>query len=357
MKILLFGEYSGLFNSLKDGLINLGHDVFLVSNGDYHKNYPSDYRYDMYFKGKIGNAVSLINVFTHLKLFSGFDVVLIISVNPLFKQSISKVFIEYLIHNNKKVFISGAGLNTYSFNFWSNSFNSKYNEYTKLDYEGAPHKYAFPFKVNKSRLGIEKKIFDNINGYIPIMYEYSEPYRDYNNLIKTIPIPINLSKFEYKPNFVNKKIVFFHGITRACKGGKYILEAFDLLSKKYSKEAEFIAKGGLPFNEYMELIERTNVILDDANAYSLGMNGLFSMAKGKIVMGGAEPVANAELGYEYCPAINLTSNVKSIINSVENIIERKMELEQIGYLSRRFVEEYHDYNKVAQEYVNVFETY
>lgn len=357
MKILLFGEYSGLFNCLKDGLVALGHDVFLASNGDYHKNYPSDFRYDRHVKGKFGNAVSLFNVFTHLKLFSGYDVVLIVSINPLFKLQISTTFINYLIENNKKVFLSGAGLNTFSFDFWLNKVGSKYHEYTKLDYEGAHHKYAFPFNVSSKRLSREIDVMKKLNGYIPIMYEYSEPYREFSNLLKTIPIPINTSQFIYQPNIVRDKIVFFHGLTRACKGGKYILQAFEILKRKYSNEAEFIAAGGLPFNEYMALIEKTNVVLDDANAYSLGMNALFSMAKGKIVMGGAEKIANEELGYNNCPAINLTKDVKSIVSSIESIIEQKNDIEKLGYESRKFVEEHHDYIQVAKEYITLFENY
>ena len=43
MKILLVGEYSGLHNSLKEGLIQLNHKVTLVSSGDNFKNYPSDF--------------------------------------------------------------------------------------------------------------------------------------------------------------------------------------------------------------------------------------------------------------------------------------------------------------------------
>lgn len=31
MKILLFGEFSGFFNCLKDGLMALGHEVFLLA--------------------------------------------------------------------------------------------------------------------------------------------------------------------------------------------------------------------------------------------------------------------------------------------------------------------------------------
>jgi len=357
MKILLFGEYSGLFNNLKDGLVTLGHNVFLASNGDGYRNYPSDYRYDMHIKGKLGNAVGIFNVFTNLKMFSGYDIVFVVAPNPLFKISISNELFNYLVKNNEKVFICGAGLYTNSFNFWYNNINSKYYEYTHADYNGAPNKYAFPFYVTPKRLKLELNILNKLNGLIPIMYEYSEPFRDFPKLLKTVPIPINLSKFEYKPNIVKGKIVFFHGLTRPCKGGEYILKAFDFLSKKYSNHAEFIAKGGLPFKDYMELIDRTNVVLDDTNAYSLGMNALFSMAKGKIVMGGAEDVANKELGYEHCPAINLTKDVNQIILAIDNIIENKNYIEQIGFESRKLVEEYHNYIKVAEEYTKLFEKF
>ena len=42
MRILLIGEYSRLHNSLKRGLVELGHDVTLVGTGDLFKNYPVD---------------------------------------------------------------------------------------------------------------------------------------------------------------------------------------------------------------------------------------------------------------------------------------------------------------------------
>jgi hypothetical protein len=42
MKILLVGEYSRLHNSLKEGLLVLGHEVTLISTGDYFKDFPSD---------------------------------------------------------------------------------------------------------------------------------------------------------------------------------------------------------------------------------------------------------------------------------------------------------------------------
>ena len=43
MKILLLGEYSRLHNSLKEGLVALGHEVTIVGCGDKFKKFPVDY--------------------------------------------------------------------------------------------------------------------------------------------------------------------------------------------------------------------------------------------------------------------------------------------------------------------------
>ena len=40
MKILLLGDYSSLHNYLKKGLVELGHEVTLLSNGDGWKKIP-----------------------------------------------------------------------------------------------------------------------------------------------------------------------------------------------------------------------------------------------------------------------------------------------------------------------------
>ena len=42
MKILLIGEYSNVHATLATGLRELGHQVTVISNGDFWKNYPRD---------------------------------------------------------------------------------------------------------------------------------------------------------------------------------------------------------------------------------------------------------------------------------------------------------------------------
>ena len=307
----------------------------------------------MHVKGRLGNAVSLINVFTHLNKFKGFDIVLIISTSPLFRRFFNNKIFDFLIKNNGKVYLSGAGLNANSFDFWHNDNNSKYYFYTQGYLDSVNKKFSL-YNNNKLKES-ELILFNKIERYIPIMYEYAEPFRTFLKFQETIPIPINLSKFNYKTNIVNKKIVFFHGLSRACKGGEFIIKAFEILSKKYPNDADFFCKGGLLFDDYLQLLQKTNVVLDDVNAYSLGMNGLFSMAQGKIVMGGAESLASKELNYSFCPAINLTRDVNQIVLAVESVLENRNSIEEIGYNSRMFVEKHHDHINIAKKYINLWE--
>ncbi len=361
MKILLYGEFSGLFNCLKDGLIANGHEVFLASGGDGPKNYPSDFRWDAFqyqkYIGKLYHLLEIKNIWKNRSLLKGYDAVLLISpTNPFGTIPLIKPIYDYLFKNNGKVFLCGTALFPIGLKYWYET-NEKYHYYVAGDFQDRPA--LRNFIDNPKYIEWEKYVLDHINGYIPIWYEYAQPYRDFARITPTVRIPINVNKFDYIPNRVNEKIVFFCGVSSRpiSKGNPIILKAFDKLRDKYKNEAEFISAGGLPFNEYMNLVSRINVILDDANSYSIAMNGLFSLAKGKIVMGGAEPIANKELGLEWNPVYNLCPDVDQICSCIEDVISKKDEIEQMGLNGRKFVEEYHDYRDIAKQYVDIFEKY
>lgn len=358
MKILLFGEYSGLFNNLKDGLLKLGHDVFLASDGNLWKQYPSDFRWDTKPNlGKLKFPIQMSNIFLHKEYFVGYDVVLLIAPTIFSGYTLpNKLAYNFLKKHNGKVYLSGAGMTGIIFDYWYEKEYEKYHSYVSGYLENLKSPKKCMFYQNKKLKKWEDKLLNNVNGYIPIWYEYAQPLREFSTLKNTIPIPINVDVLEYKPNIIKNKIVFFHGKTSrpGPKGEKYIIGAFDKLRDKYSDVADFLCEGGLPFAEYIQLLDRQNVVLDDANSCSLGMNALSSMAKGKIVMGGAEQIANEELGYNYNPAINLQPDINQIAHCIEYIIAHKSDLEEMGYKSRMFVEEHHNYIKVAQQYIDIW---
>lgn len=353
MRILLIGEYSGLFNCLKDGLISIGHEVFLASDGDGYRDYPSDFRWDVKIKSStLKQILSFAKVLLNIRLFKGYDVVMFVSTRVLYYRFFplfNKLFYKYVIKSNKKSYICDSGLDFIGYKYWFEHKESKYYYYTLGYYNQKTQK---SWLLNSKAELIEYHIRNNVDGLIPIWYEYAEPYRYFSNIKNAIRIPINLDKFTYTPNIVQGKIVFFHGLTRVCKGGIYIQQAFDLMREKYSDVAEFVCDGGLPFDEYMKITSRANCILDDVNSYSFSMNALFAMARGKIYMGGAEPEGNQELGYEECPVINLTRDVNQICEAIEYVIVNKHRIEEMGYASRKFVEKYHNHIDVAHQYID-----
>lgn len=360
MNILLVGEFSGLFNCLQEGLKALGHKVTLISDGNGFKNYPSDFRYDMHVLNKIkgiGGPLKVLNLWLHRYLLRGYDVVFFVDFSTFSRHVILNARLyKYIIKHNNKVFVCGAGDTALMVKYWINT-NEKYYDYVKgiVNYHATKgHVRLYP---NKKLEEWEDWLLNNIDGYIPIWYEYAQPFRNYKSLKATVRIPIPYKNFEYKPNLVNGKIIFFHGVpTREeAKGTLYIREAFKRMEGKYGDVAEFHCAGGLPFNEYMDLISRTNVVVDDAQSYSIAMNGLFSMAKGKIIMGGAEPEGNKELGIENVnPVFNITNNVNQICSQIEYIIKNKDKIEEWGLASRKFVEKYHDHIEIAKQYERIF---
>lgn len=353
MRVLLVGEYSGLFNCLKDGLVKLGHEVYLASDGDAYRNYPSDFRWDVKVNSyTLKNLLSFAKVLLNLRLFKGYDVVMFVSTRVLYYEYFpwfNRWFYKYVIKANRKSYICDSGLDFIGYKYWFERTNCKYYHYT-LGYFNQEKQSSWLLNTRAEKM--EYDIRNRVDGLIPIWYEYAQPYRSFPNLKKAIRIPINIEKFSYTPNIVNEKIVFFHGLTRKCKGGVYIQEAFDRLRDKYADVAEFVCDGGLPFDEYMKITSRANVILDDVNSYSFSMNALFAMARGKIYMGGAEPEGNKELGYENCPVINLTRNVDQICEAIEYIIANKEKIEGMGMASRLFVEKYHNHIDIARQYVD-----
>ena len=69
MRIVLVGEYSRLHNSLKEGLIELGHEVVIVGDGDDFKDYPVDFSID----AKISKSKPIIYLRRLLFKFSKVD--------------------------------------------------------------------------------------------------------------------------------------------------------------------------------------------------------------------------------------------------------------------------------------------
>jgi hypothetical protein len=131
------------------------------------------------------------------------------------------------------------------------------------------------------------------------------------------------------------------------------VEAFDRMRARHGDVAEFIVADRLPIAEYLEVIERTNVIVDQALSYTYGMNAVISMAMGKVVMSGSEPEILSIYGGN-CPVINITPDVDAICGRIESILARRDELPALGQASRQFVEREHAHVRVAEKFLGAW---
>ena len=114
MKILLLGEYSNVHWTLAEGLRALGHQVCVVSHGDFWKNYRRDISLVRPTQGRWDGLCYLAKVLLTLPRLRGYDVVQLI--NPCFLELKAErlyPIYRYLRRHNGKVFLGGYGMDYY----------------------------------------------------------------------------------------------------------------------------------------------------------------------------------------------------------------------------------------------------
>ncbi|TDB60653.1 glycosyltransferase [Photorhabdus khanii] len=352
MKILLIEEYSSLHKNLKEGLEYLGHQVDIAATGDGWKNIPRNIDLNSHLISPLNKIQYRLNLLKLLKVAHKYDIIQLI--NPFIIPNNYfpfKYFYKELFKRNKNIFLLAAGDDAF---FWKVARTKlrygPFDDSLKYDLK----KDNFDMNTNKAYLR-NQYVAKNVKGIIPIMYEYQISYENHPNLCPTIPIPINIDKIDYQPNTINHRLVIFHGLNRyGFKGTRHVEQAFEYLNRKYPNDLELIIDGHLPLNQYLKIMRKTNIIIDQTNSYSLGVNGLYALAMGKIVLGGAEPESLAAFNIKKSPVLNITPDKNSIIQKIEYLLENKNKIKQLGEDSREYLENNHNYIKIAKQYLDTW---
>lgn len=349
MRITLLGEFSGFHSNLKVGLQELGHQVKLVAGSDGYKKLAVDVSLDARFSGTFGKAERVIRSLLAARSIQGQDVVQL--VNPIiFPQGagLNQRLIRQLQLHNEKLVLSACGDDNFFVSRGSQQMRySPIPDALRYDYQLPKHPYDNP--VNRAW---NEELAQQVDCIIPVMYEYELAYRSFTNSGACIPLPINCNSIHFEPLTPTKKLVVFHGLNRyGFKGTLYVEKAFDILASRYPDQLELVIKGGMPLKDYLALMRQTHVVIDQVNSYSCGMNALYAMAMGKIVIGGAEPESLQALGINASPVVNVVPEVQSIVTAVESILQQKKDIEAWGVRSRLFVEQVHSHTSVAERYL------
>lgn len=358
MKILLIGEYSNVHWTLAEGLRELGHSVTVASNGDFWKNYPRDI--DLQRKmTKLGTISFFWRLLKTLTKMRGYDVVQLINSQflELTPKNLYPIY-KYLRRHNEKVFMSACGMDYYwvkagmSKAFRYGDFNIGEEMRISPSIEGYKADYLYGPKKD-----LNIYIAKDCDGIISALYENDVCYRpEYAHKLQFIPEPINMSDITPRvPHPQTDKIRFFIGIQKTrseYKGTDIMYRCLLRLAEKYPDRMDIIKVESVPYAQYCQLMDSSDVLLDQLYSYTPSMNSLLAMAKGLVLVGGGEEENYEILGeHELRPIVNVLPDEDDVYKKLESLVLNPEDVKKRQRDSVTYIERYHDHVKVARQYV------
>ena len=363
MKILLMGEYSNVHWTLAEGLRALGHDVTVLSNGDFFKNYPRDI--DLVRKpGWLGGLEYVAKLHFVKPILRGYDVVQLI--NPMFLElKAERIFpvYRYLRCHNRAMFLGAFGMDFYWVHENDTRKPLRYSDFNignQLRHNPDAEKERRDW-VGTAKERLNKAIAADCDGIIAGLYEYKVCYQPlFPDKTTFIPFPIKPKPDVgiIKDKLPGDKIRLFIGVNReraAYKGTDIMLAAARRLASRYPERVELRVAENVPFKEYVEMMNGSDAILDQLYSYTPSMNPLEAMSRGIICVGGGEPENYEILGEERLrPIVNVLPNEESVYSQLEQLV---LHPERIGRLKRQgieYIRRHHDYKMVAKRYLDFY---
>ena len=112
------------------------------------------------------------------------------------------------------------------------------------------------------------------------------------------------------------------------------------VAKHHPESFECVVVEQLPFEEYMEVVQTANVVVDQVYSDAQSRNALFSMARGRVVFTDFVRQKVGELDFRDVPAQQLTDLGTNLVASL--LVLRQWSSDDFveqGRLARRYVEE------------------
>lgn len=379
MKILLLGEYSRLHNSLKEGLVTLGHEVTVVGCGDKFKQFPIDY--SIYARicneNKIANFLfksirkvigldfekieKAIRFYLLLPKLNGYHHVQLINSDALETYpTLSRFLYKKLFQQikNRSLLICGDETPIVDYCFQKELKYSVLTPY--FEDKSLENQFQFPLKYRKESY---RKTFDwlkeNCQKLITSDLDYDIPMQKTGFQTTFIPNPINTDTIAFHNLEIEDKVVIFLGINRLSyikKGINYFEKALEIIQKKYTDKIEIIVTENLPYKEYISKYNKAHILLDQVFAYDQGYNALEAMAKGKVIFTGAETeFLNQYQLQEDEVCINALPDENEIAAKLSCLIEHPEKMIEISKNARKFIEKEHNHTIIASKYLTCWE--
>lgn len=363
MNIIIIGEFSAYAKHLKNGFKKLGHQVTIVHGGDTYKKIESD-KDDVLFtlKGIVvkGHHVTgselLLSPWTNWiiqkeidRRLKGKHIDIVIVINygflssRLFFPGVKLRFIKKLISKGAKLIMTACGNDP--------ALQYAYPELCKITgLRKQPNNIRYTY------------LLKNSDAIIPTTYCYYDAVKRYcehfgfsaNRLCHIIPLPITVDDdCEIMP-CKDRKIVIFHGITRPqVKGTAFIKEAMDRIQQEYPDRVECRCEGRIPYNDYLKLFKRIDILIDQTYFNGWGMNAAIGAMKGKCVLAPCGKECREDVGIENIPFLEIKPDVNQIYSVLKHLVEDPAEIDKYKVASREFIKRCCDSRIIARRFIEV----
>ena len=360
MRILLLGEYSNVHATLAQGLRKLGHEVTVVSNGDFWKNYPRDIDVS-----RPKGCFSGVRLYAHLLFLlpklRGYDIVQLI--NPIFfelKAERLRFFYNYLRKHNRHVVLGAFGMDYYWVHECITRFPLQYSDFNigkNIRKDPESQRYIKDW-TGTPKADLCQYIAKDCDHIIAGLYEYWACYHPVFPK-KTSFCPFPIVPLHLSPRPFEGKLHLFIGINKernAYKGTDIMLKAAQKIAQEYPEKVILKIAESVPFADYVKMMEGCDAILDQLYSYTPSMNPLEAMNRGLICIGGGEAENYEILGEkELQPIMNVQPNEDSVYHTLRQLVLHPERIDTLKRESIAYIERHHDYMNVARKYIEIYE--
>lgn len=366
MRILLIGEASFVHNTLKDGLVALGHKVTTMSDGNGWHDAPRDIdlRRDLRW-GKLSGLKVVWQLLRHFPQLYGNDIVQIHNYQfvPLmyrwntlmlrFLKIVNRRVVKGCFGDDPQIFRRQAlGIPAYSDTFWNGRLQNAElhrGRIAEVTLYGAEESW--------------RKTTDIADALVACLYEYWLDYNEppFAGKLHYIPLPMAL------PSSADVRVKGRGGVIKVLvgrqpkrefmKGAMKIAAFVEDIARRYPGRVDINYVEGVPYEEYLRMLDEADVLVDQLYSYTPSMNSLAAMARGTVVIGGGEEEYYEFIGERSLrPIINVRPDVADGVNiaAIEKALFTEGNLERLSQESVEFVRKYHDSHRVAAQYGRLY---
>lgn len=366
MKILLVGECSYLHNTLKHGLVELGHDVSIMSDGNGWHNSPRDIDIRRASSwGRLGGLKVLLSLLRNVRKLCGNDIVQLSGYTFLpLKATWNRLLFRFLKCTNRRVvmgcfsddpqilLMQSRGVPSYSDTYWSGKAQNQEANRQRI-FEHNRSEYARCWRC----------LSGNADALVACLYEYYLCYDtpSFHSRLFYIPLPMEVPPHDVRKDKVRGGVIrVLVGVQPGrdyLKGAMRIARFVESVSARHSGKVRIDYAEGVPYDDYMRMLSEADVLVDQLYSYTPSMNSLAAMARGTVVIGGGEEDFYTFIGeHTLRPIINVRPDVsdEENISAIEKAFFTENTLARKSDEGLAFVRKYHDFRRVAEQYEQLY---